>query len=262
MSSIQLSKGLIDHFEITDYKQATTNGGQKTVFMVVIGGVKYALKIIHFADDRFEREVKICEQFAESSGIPSILRIEKYLNDTIILEEYIEGKDLSELHTEYRNNDLKVMELVFNIGSILRPVWDAKYVHRDLKPQNIRIRSSGEPIVLDFGIARALDDESLTATGTQPLSWLFASPEQYAGDKKMISYKTDFFCLGIVAYFLYTNELPFGNNKDIISNAFSSTLSKVNSGNHYIDNFCNSVFYLNPSDRPRKIETFLNLVKI
>ena len=262
MSSLQLSKELIDYFKISEYKQATTNGGQKTVFMVVIAGIKYALKIIHIADDRFEREVKICEQFIHSTGIPSIIRIEKYLNDTIILEEYIEGKDLSELYTAYKGNDIKVRELIFEIGNILRPVWNASYVHRDLKPQNIRIQNSGKPVVLDFGIARALNEDSLTATGGQPLSWLFASPEQYLGAKKLISYRTDFFCLGIVAYYLFTNELPFGNNKDLISKTFSTTLAKVNSGNQSIDNFCNAVFHLNPSDRPRKIETFLNLVKI
>ncbi|PWK72522.1 serine/threonine-protein kinase [Mucilaginibacter oryzae] len=262
MTSIALSQGLIDHFKISEYEQATTPSGQKTVFIVKIEGVKYALKIIHIADERFEREVKICQQYNHITGIPSILKVEKYLNDTIILEEYIEGNDLSDILDQYKGDHKKVIDLIFKIGTILKPVWYDKYVHRDLKPQNIRIRANGDPVVLDFGIARALDEESITATGGQPLSWYYASPEQYAGQKNLISYKTDFFCLGIVAYFLYTNRLPFGNTKDLIAQTFTKTIIHIDSGNKYINEFCNGVFYTSPSDRPRKIETFLKLAQI
>jgi serine/threonine protein kinase len=262
MTSIALSQGLVNHFKISEYRQATTPSGQKTVFIVKIEGVVYALKIIHIADERFEREVKICQKYNHIPGIPSILRIEKYLNDTIILEEYIEGNDLSDILDQYKGDDKKIMDLIFKVGTILTPVWDDKYVHRDLKPQNIRIRANGEPVVLDFGIARALDEESITATGGQPLSWYYASPEQYAGQKNLISYRTDFFCLGIVAYYLYTNQLPFGNTKDLIAQTFTNPTIQIDSGNKHINGFCNGVFYTSPSDRPRKIETFLKLTQI
>jgi len=260
MTSIELSKELIGHFNISEYRRANP-GGQKTVFIVTIDDEKYALKIINIADDRFEREVKICEQFSENTGIPIIQRIEKFGRDTIILEEYIEGNDLSELIFNYKGNELRVRDLILSIANILTPVWNAKYVHRDLKPQNIRIRNSGEPVVLDFGIARALDDESITVTGGQPLSWLFASPEQYAGQKKLISYRTDFFCLGIIAYYLYTNELPFGNNRNEIENSFNNNNLYINTENKFIDTFCNNVFKAKPSERPRKIEMFLKLIE-
>lgn len=262
MTSIALSQGLIDHFKITQYRQAITPSGQKTVFIVMIEAVQYALKIIHVADERFEREVKICEQYNHVPGIPSILKIKKYQNDTIILEEYIEGNDLSEILDQYQGNDRKILNLIYKVGTILKPVWDDKYVHRDLKPQNIRIKPNGEPVVLDFGIARALDEESITATGVQPLSCYYASPEQYAGEKNLISYKTDFFCLGIVAYYLFTNNLPFGNTRELITETFANPPIRIDSGNKHINSFCNAVFFASPSDRPRKIETFLNLTQI
>lgn len=261
MASIKLSTELLEHFKITDYKQANP-GGQKTVFIVTIDSQKFALKIINIADDRFEREIKICEQFNDNNGIPKIIRIEKFEKDTIILEEYIDGQDLSELKQNYKGDEQKIRELIWTIGFILTPVWNARYVHRDLKPQNIRIRNNGRPVVLDFGIARALDDESITATGGQPLSWLFASPEQYAGQKQLISYRTDFFCLGIIAFYLYTNSLPFGNNRNIIDNSFQNDNLLVNTGNRFIDTFCNQVFKKNPSERPRKIEFFLKLLEL
>lgn len=262
MGSIQLSKDLLDHFKISDFKQMTTPSGQKTVFMVEIEGVKHALKIIHVADERFEREVKICQEFTDTVGIPCITRIEKFQDDTIILEEYIDGKDLSEVITDYKGDEIKVRHLIHSISTILSPVWKARYVHRDLKPQNIRISKEGTTFVLDFGIARALSDESITAAGNQPMSWLYASPEQYAGKKELISYRTDFFCLGIIAYFLYTGEYPFGRKKAEIELVFSKPQIQVASGNDNIDKFCNAVFQFDPSQRPGRIEAFLDLIKL
>eukprot|EP01093_Parvamoeba_rugata_P000793 TRINITY_DN1097_c0_g1_i4.p1 TRINITY_DN1097_c0_g1~~TRINITY_DN1097_c0_g1_i4.p1 ORF type:complete len:260 (+),score=38.74 TRINITY_DN1097_c0_g1_i4:1175-1954(+) len=256
MPSIELSEEIRKHFAIKNYKQANP-GGQKTVFIVNIGDIEYALKIIKTADERFEREVKICNEFSENTGIPLINKIEQFEKETIILEEYIDGSDLSELTANYYNDETKICSLLLEIITILEPVWMAKYVHRDLKPQNIRIKPDGSPVVLDFGIARALDEESITVSGGQPLSWYFASPEQYSGQKRLISYRTDFFCLGIIAYSLFMNSLPFGNNREEISQSFEDGNLKVKTGNEKIDNFCNAVFKINPSERPRDVESLI-----
>lgn len=261
MTSIELSQGLIKHLNISDYL-AAKHGGQKTVFVVTINGIKYALKIIKLADDRFKREVKICEQFADSIGIPAIIKIEKYYNDTIILEEYIEGNDLSDVSHLYIGDLPRVFSLIYSITTIMTPVWESRYVHRDLKPQNIRIKEDGSPVVLDFGIARALDEESLTVTGAQPLSWLFASPEQYFGQKEFISYRTDFFCLGMIAYYLFVGSFPFGDTKSEIEKKFKSGDIMPSTGVIQLDKLMNSVFKINPSERPRKINDFIKLLQI
>lgn len=77
MASLELSQKLIDHFKITKV-EATKKGGQKKVFIVLIDGVKYAFKIINFADERIEREIKICEKFNSNNGIPSIVKVEQF----------------------------------------------------------------------------------------------------------------------------------------------------------------------------------------
>jgi serine/threonine protein kinase len=261
MKSIQLTDAFLTHFNVTKYRQASP-GGQKTVFIVTIDEKEYALKIIHIADERFEREVKICERFNHIPGIPSILRIEQFDGDTIILEEFIEGNDLSELLPKYKGDEERTMNLIHNIGLILEPVWNDRYVHRDLKPQNIRIRDDGSPVVLDFGIARALDDETITAAGMQPLSWFYASPEQYDGKKQLISYRTDFFCLGILAYVLFTGNFPFGGNPNEIQETFSKPFSIASSGAESIDKLCSALLCFSPADRPRRIETFLEITKL
>ncbi len=261
MSSIVLSPDLIKHFHISDYSPAR-KGGQKTVFIVTIDSIKYALKVINVADERFEREVRICEQYSTQRGIPRIIHIEKFGADTIILEEYIDGNDLCDIRNQYANDERNICVLLYKVGEILKPIWVDGYVHRDIKPENIRIRKDATPVVLDFGIARALNEESITPTGFQPASWLFASPEQYAGKKHLISLRTDFFCMGIVAYFLYTQQLPFGRTKDEINATFKKGNITVTSSSDKINKFCNSVFKIDPSERPRKIETFLNLLKL
>lgn len=260
MTSLNLSDQLLDHFKITNHIPGK-KGGQKSVHYVTIDGSMFALKIVDNADERFKREVDICKQFEKNDGIPIIHKIEKFGDETIILEEYIDGNDLSELITDFKGDEIKVCKLLHSIALILDPVWRKKYVHRDLKPENIRVRHNGNPVVLDFGIARALDEKSITLVG-QPLSFKFASPEQFDGQKKLISYRTDFFCLGIVAYYLFTNKFPFGNSYAEIEAFFKNEELKVDSGNDIINNFCNTVFKKYPSERPRKIEDFINLIEL
>lgn len=261
MGPFTLSDEHIKHFNISEHA-FLNHGGQKTVFKVTIENKVYALKLIHFVDARFSREVKISKEFEHIQGLPSIRKIEEIGGRTVILEDYIEGIDLSESLDRFIGQESLVCSLIFKITEILSPIWQANYVHRDLKPQNIRLCPDGNPYILDFGIARALGEESITATGNQPLSWLYASPEQYEGDKKLISYRTDFFSLGVVTYRLFTGHLPFGDTREDIQKTFNSRKLIVETNSARITNFCNQILSYYPSQRPRTIELFKNLIKI
>ena len=262
MSSLDLSSGLVNHLKVSDYQKAKV-GGQKTVFIVTIDSIQYALKILNIADERFHREVKICEQFDTNPGIPKIIKVEEFEGDTLILEEYIDGNDLSDISEDYINKEYEVISLISNVIDILEPVWNENFVHRDIKPQNIRVRKNGEIVVLDFGIARAINENSLTATGTQPLSWTYASPEQILGKKELISYRTDFFSLGILTYFLFSGTLPFGESVKEIQQLMSTPtvpLCFSQCGSDKIDNFCKATLTHNPSDRPRTIKMLKSIL--
>lgn len=259
MQHLSLSSVYLKHFQITDHKYLS-HGGQKTVFKVTINDCDYALKLIHFVDERFKREVQISRQFQNVGGLPSIRRIEELDGRTIILEDYIEGNDLSEKMEDFIGREDKVCKLINRTADILTPIWKARYVHRDLKPQNIRLNSEGEPFILDFGIARALEEESITITGNQPLSWLYSSPEQYSGSKKLISYRTDFFCLGIIAFKLYTGQLPFGNSREEIQETYNSGNVNLDTNSLVITNFCKKTLSFSPALRPRNIEQFKSLL--
>lgn len=261
VASSQLTSDFINAFNISSIVEQKPKSGQKQVFIVYIDGIKYALKIIPVKDERIVRELKIYDEFKDNPGIPCVIDIKEYGEELVVLEEYIDGDDLHLIKNKYLNNNRAVRELIYKIARILEPVWNRNYIHRDLKPQNIRIKD-GDPIVLDFGIARDLDDESITPTGFQPFSWPFGAPEQFFYKKEQISYRTDFFCLGIIAYYLYTGVLPFGTTKSDVANVFIGDQITYNVNDDVLNRFFNATLRFRVADRPRNVEAFIKLLGI
>jgi eukaryotic-like serine/threonine-protein kinase len=213
----------LNHFGINNFFQKEKKGGQKSVHFIERGGVKQVMKLFDGGKDvRFDREMEIYSKYSDLDGIPKIYEMCEYEGETLIFEQFIEGHTLSDIITTYQGNNDSIGNLLKRIFEILKPIWNGRYVHRDIKPENIIIKPDKTPVVIDFGIARDLDSASITGTGAQPGTWKWAAPEQYAGIKDMISYRTDFFSLGLIAYFLYHQKLPFGNTVMEIDAKFKS----------------------------------------
>jgi serine/threonine protein kinase len=125
-----------------------------------------------------------------------------------IVFEYVEGETLKERIR--RLGRLPVSEAVAYAIEIARALECAhvnRLVHRDVKPQNVLIDPDGRAKVTDFGIARSLEAQGLTATGRVLGTTDYVSPEQALGHE--VTGQSDIYSLGIVLYEMLTGETPY-----------------------------------------------------
>jgi len=190
-------------------------GGQKSVYKShhpVHGQVAIKIGKAGSADimKRIQREVELLQEI-NSDYYPRNHEFRTIPPDEfIIVEEYVEGQPLSACLGNYDDADT-VLQLIRNIVVGLWCLWERRVVHRDIKPDNIIIRSSGAPKIIDLGIARCLDQTPLT----NPLAWFgpctpaYAAPEQLLNRISEIGWRTDQFALGIVLVQLLIGQHPF-----------------------------------------------------
>ena len=127
-----------------------------------------------------------------------------------IVMEHIKGRDLRAIVRE--DGPLRPEEaaaLLFPVTMALQASHDSGIIHRDVKPANIMVTSTGEVKVMDFGIARALDDSTAAMTQTAAVigTAQYLSPEQARG--KSADHRSDIYALGCVMYEMVTGTPPF-----------------------------------------------------
>jgi len=239
------------------------SGSQKDVYIIERNNIKCVLKLFRNFGIRDLRELDIYDKYNNLKGIPKIIEIKKHHNDTIVFEEYINGRELEEVISYYKNDCKKNADLILKIIHILTPLWKDGIVHRDLKPSNIIVTDTNDPVVIDFGIAKNFDVTSCTTLGFQPHTCFFAAPEQILADKDKISYRTDFFSLGIISFYIHHHRLPFGDTREKIEKLFSTKKLAVNfDKDYFLSNALIEILKFNPSDRPAKIENLIKLFTI
>jgi tetratricopeptide (TPR) repeat protein len=128
--------------------------------------------------------------------------------------EFVEGQSLIDHANHSGLSTRERLELSAKICDAVQHAHQKGVIHRDLKPKNILIDASGQPKILDFGIARAIDVSTRTATwethagqliGTLP----YMSPEQVVGNPTEIDTRSDVYALGVILYELLSGEPPY-----------------------------------------------------
>ena len=121
--------------------------------------------------------------------------------------EWIDGSVLTE-HCERARLDTQArVRVLLAIAQALAHAHRHLVVHRDIKPSNILVAQDGTPKLLDFGIAKRLDDPGLTRAEAGPMTLEFAAPEQFRGERVTVA--TDVYQWGVLAFLLLTGRLPY-----------------------------------------------------
>ena len=188
---------------------------------------KVAIKILNeeFNQDESHLQRFVSEAKAASAlNHPNILTIYEFgeaEDARFIVSEYIEGKTLREIIRESRLTLPQILDISIQITGALSAAHKAHLVHRDIKPENIMIRPDGYVKVLDFGLAKLVEQknksilsleeptvrQNLTAKGVILGTVNYMSPEQAKGER--VDERTDIFSLGVLIYEMLAGKPPF-----------------------------------------------------
>jgi len=152
---------------------------------------------------KFEKEARILKHLAGHEGVPKVFEMIEIMNKKTLIQEFIVGKTLYEV-IERDLEEKEVESIVIQLIDVVAYAHNLGVVHRDVKPGNVMVKPNGTIKLLDFGAAKELRGEeiSATVTGSRP----YMAPEQIMGKSQRAS---DVWAIGVVWYVLYTGMFPF-----------------------------------------------------
>ena len=193
-------------------------GGMGIVFEAVEDKTEHrvALKTVLRTDQaslvRFQFEAATLETL-NHPGIARVLSNATYERNgrrtPFFVMEFVEGESLSEFSANLSIR--KRVRLLIQVCAAIQYAHDRGVIHRDIKPENVLVTDSGQVKVIDFGLAKAIHQDSLlvrTLSGQIMGSARYMSPEQAAGEKDKHTIQTDVYSLGMLAYHILAGTTP------------------------------------------------------
>ncbi|MFJ2558316.1 MULTISPECIES: PQQ-binding-like beta-propeller repeat protein [unclassified Streptomyces] len=199
------------------------SGGMGTVFLGrTSSGRPVAIKLIHqqFAGDdefriRFRQEVAAARRVS-GAFTAAVVDAAPEAEQPWMATTYIEGQTLAQrIAAEGPLNGAELKVLAIGLAEALRDIHRVGVVHRDLKPSNVVLSPEG-PRVIDFGISRAADQQTLTMTGRVIGTPPFMSPEQLQAPRG-VGPRSDVFSLGTLLVYASTGHGPFDGDSPYIT---------------------------------------------
>jgi formylglycine-generating enzyme required for sulfatase activity/serine/threonine protein kinase len=160
------------------------------------------------ARKRFIREARAAAA-VKNEHVVGIHDVQEDAQPPYLVMEYIDGISLQDKIDKHGAFDIKqILRIGMQIAEGLAAAHKQGLVHRDIKPANILLENGVERVkITDFGLARAVDDASVTQSGTVAGTPMYMSPEQAEG--LPVDHRSDLFSLGTVLYAMCTGHPPF-----------------------------------------------------
>ena len=211
----RLRTALADRYRV---EREIGRGGMATVYLAedLRHHRSVAVKVLHpqlavsLGPDRFLREIQIAARLQHPHIVP--LYDSGQAGDFLYyVMPYVEGESLRQrLEQEKPLPVDEALQIARGVAAALDYAHRQQVVHRDIKPENVMLHE-GEPLVTDFGIAKAVTAaaaENLTQTGTAVGTPAYMSPEQAAGEAELDG-RSDIYSLGAMVYEMLTGRTPF-----------------------------------------------------
>jgi len=154
---------------------------------------------------RFYREAQTAGKL-NHPHIVTVYDVGEELGMSYIVMEFVEGQTLTQWMKKKRLSVPQIKHVIYHAGLGLSFAHENGVFHRDVKPDNIMLSTTGGVKVMDFGIARSVESH-LTRTGSVMGTPAYMSPEQVNGQK--VDGRSDVFSLGVILYELLTGRKPF-----------------------------------------------------
>lgn len=174
--------------------------------------------------DRLMREAQACARLSHPN-IVTVYEAGQIDGIVYIAMEYLQGENLSQV---LERKDLSFEAKIRILAQVLDALHHAhglEVVHRDIKPSNIHIQSDGSVKLVDFGLARMLQADTLTASGNVLGTPHYASPEQLKGEP--IDRRTDIYSTGVMAYEMLSGRRPFEPDNSSISSVILKVIQET-----------------------------------
>ncbi len=207
--------------------------GQYEIVSEVGRGGMGAVYLAQRADDEYHKRValKLIKRGMDTDAVLTRFRIERQILAQLehpniarlidggktedglpyLVMEYVEGAPITEYADAHKLSITERLKLFRAVCAAVQYAHRNLVIHRDLKPSNILVTAEGVPKLLDFGIAKLLDQKSQgeteTVTALRAMTPEYASPEQVRGER--VSTGSDIYSLGVVLYELLTGTRPY-----------------------------------------------------
>ncbi len=244
-------------------------GGMAEVFLAKNSlGKKFTIKVLkpelfgrEAIKQRFINEAKVMLSL-EHPHVRQVIDFYEDKNLMAIIMEYLDGADLdSYVEKNGPIPEKQVIEWFKQILPAFSYTHEQDIVHRDVKPSNIFLTKNNAIKVLDFGIAKIIDNNlNLTGTTSKMGTPMYMSPEQIQTPKD-VDYRTDIYSLGVTLYVLLTGRKPYDDNTDseywIQTQIVNEPLPQVSTIAPYLNKAIAKATAKNRNERYQSCELFL-----